>query len=381
MRSPQNAKKGNFITIARYISEHTQASNSEIANSLRMSMPTVLQHVKELLEQGVIEEEGKYESSGGRRASYFTLRRDLAYVIGLDIRRESMIFSVINMRGESMYTRRFKIPYEDSFLYFDQIRKNLNEFLDEAKISRQKVCGIGISLPGIVDDDKKFMLRSHALNVKNVSFLGLERILGYPIMIENDANCAAFAELHGYRGNAVYLSLSDTVGGAICMDGVLYKGDGFKSGEFGHMVVNKDGETCYCGKRGCFDAYCSAKVLKKAGDGELTVFFDKVKNGEQEAVAIWEKYSDYLALAVSNLRMVFDCDVVLGGEVGGYLEKYQFSLMERTNLYNKFEYDTEYLKIGKYKNEVSAYGAALRFRDDIFDDIIAGTEEISRVSV
>ena len=110
MRSPQNAKKGNFITIARYISEHTQASNSEIANSLRMSMPTVLQHVKELLEQGVIEEEGKYESSGGRRASYFTLRRDLAYVIGLDIKRESMIFSVINMRGEWIDKRRFKIP-------------------------------------------------------------------------------------------------------------------------------------------------------------------------------------------------------------------------------------------------------------------------------
>ena len=100
---------------------------------------------------------------------------------------------------------------------------------------------------------------------------------GIPSALRMTANSAAYAELgttavsgdaaEDEETNAVYLSLSNTVGGSICFGGQQYPGDNFKSGEFGHMVIEKNGRQCYCGKQGCMDAYCSALVLQEIQTG------------------------------------------------------------------------------------------------------------------
>lgn len=374
-------RRGNLVSIVKYISDRVQVSNSEIAGDLHMSMPTVLQHIKTLQTKGIVEETGKHRSSGGRRASLFTLKKDLAYAVGLDIKRDRQIFLIADMLGKTVYSCTCEVPYEDSFAYFEKIRRNLDAALAASGLQRSKVVGVGISLPGIVDVSRNLLLQSHALGVSNVSFQGVERLIGFPVKIENDANCAACAELRSYKGNAVYLSLSDTVGGAVFVAGALHKGDCFKSGEFGHMVIDKDGEQCYCGKRGCVDAYCSARVLKAAGGGDLNTFFARLKRGEENAANVWRRYADYLALSISNLRMMFDCDVIIGGEVGGYLKDYQIRLMELLGQYNKFEYDNGYIKIGKFKDDGSAYGASLLFREEFIENLFVRPERVADYSV
>ena len=119
-----------------------------------------------------------------------------------------------------------------------------------------------------------------------MSFSELERWLNFPFQVENDANCAAFAQLRGTKKDAVYLSLNDTVGGAIFLNGNLYRGDGFKSGEFGHMILEPGGKVCYCGKSGCMDAYCSAKILKSAGGGSLNSFFEALNRSDAQAQVV-----------------------------------------------------------------------------------------------
>lgn len=126
----------------------------------------------------------------------------------------------------------------------------------------------------------------------------------------------------------VYLSLSNSVGGAILTGGALYGGDHLRAGEFGHNTLVPDGRPCYCGKKGCLDAYCPAKVLSQLTDGNLALFFDGLRSGNAALQTAWNEYLSYLAVAVNNLRMTFDCDVIVGGYVGGFLAEFGEPLRE-----------------------------------------------------
>ena len=83
----------------------------------------------------------------------------------------------------------------------------------------------------------------------------------------------------------------------------------------------------------------------------------------------WEEYLDYLAILISNLRMAYDMDIILGGEMGGYLSDYMIPLGEKVMKYNGFDHDLRYLKNCSYKKEASAVGAAKHFLQDFIGKI------------
>lgn len=361
--------RNNKIRIAKFISVSGSTSKADIAAGVGISMPTTLQYVKELTDAGIVTEEGEYESTGGRRAKALSIKRNAGYAVGVDITNNHINFVIIDARKDILASERIRKEYKNETQYYDFLLNAESEFAQGQKIDQKKIVGIGFSLPGIVDKERKLLLRSHALKVQNVSFRTVGDALGNSYEIENDANSAAFAEIGNSVGNAVYLSLSNTVGGAICMEHQMYEGENFKSAEFGHMVIEKGGRQCYCGKRGCLDAYCSAKLLQTSKGESLEGFFQKVRMGDSEARLIWEKYLDYLAIAVTNLRMIFDCRIVLGGYAGGYIKEFMPELTQRIMEYNNFDVDTSYLHAGRYKYNASAYGAALRFIDSIFENI------------
>lgn len=391
----RDIKKRNKARVARYISLKGFASKAEIAAELGLSMPTTLQNVKELIEAGIVVESGEYGSTGGRKAKALSIAPEAGYVVGIDITAHHLTFALVNMGRELLRWRRIRIPFEDSLSYYEKMGAALQEFIENTnpgearcgdaqtagtkgerivgagaaprKIDRKKIFGVGISLPGIVNREEKFLIQSQALGIQNVSFRSLQNVIGLPFELENDANSAACAELFEGSRNTVYLSLSNTVGGAVYLQDGLYPGENFKSGEFGHMVIEKSGKRCYCGKRGCVDAYCSAKVLQCMTNDNLEAFFEALKNGDEACGKVWEEYLDSLAVTVTNLRMIFDCDIILGGYVGGYLEEFLPQLQQRIVGYNNFDLDTSYLRTGRYKLEAAAYGVTMRFVDTFFD--------------
>ena len=377
-------KLSNRIRIARFISRSGSTSKTEIASCLNLSMPTTLQNVRELTEAGLVEEEGEYESTGGRRAKALSIRRDAGYAVGVDLTSNHITMVMANARKEIMASERVRTPFEDSTSYYECLSEQVSGFISRAGVEREKIAGVGFSLPGIVDRDQKLLLYSHVLRVRNVTFRQAGDRLGVPYDVINDASSAAFAELGSIvqkertgnweeeNQNAVYLSLSNTVGGAICYGGRMYEGENFKSAEFGHMVIAKDGKRCYCGKKGCMDAYCSALVLQNDAGSSLEEFFDRVRQGEDSARKVWDRYLDDLAVSVTNLRMIFDCRIVLGGYVGGYLDEFMPDLSRKIMKYNNYDVDTSYLYTGRYKYNASAYGAALLFTDSILTKYLPG---------
>ncbi|MCI5996353.1 MAG: ROK family protein [Blautia sp.] len=353
-------KKTNRNRIFRYILKHGTVSNPDISYALKISLPTVTQNTKELLERGLIRETGELESTGGRRAKALAVAEDYCVAVGLDITRNHVGMMLVNLTGEILKYDRSQFPYENEEMYYRGLNRRLEQFLEGCVQEREKILGIGIAFPGIVDLQRKEITYSHALDVRDLPFSGVSGYFNYPCSFFNDANAGAYAE--GINGTSkepfFYLSLSNTVGGAVFEQDRLMHGRNFRCGEAGHMTIVPGGKQCYCGKDGCLDAYCSARLLSDAFHGKLDLFFAALKKGEEEAVGMWEEYTTNLALAVNNIHMILDCDVVLGGYVGSYVQEHLPGIRQKVFERNTFEEDGDFIKACNYRVGAAALGAA-----------------------
>ena len=149
----------------------------------------------------------------------------------------------------------------------------------------------------------------------------------------------------------------------------MYIGNHWHSGEFGHLTIHPDGDTCYCGKKGCVDAYCSALRLSKETDGQLEQFFVELEKENPEIRKAWDTYLEDLSIAVDNLRMCFDCEVVLGGYVGSCMKPYISELRDKVARRNIFEGAGDYISVCTFQNEASALGAAVFYIEDFMNSI------------
>ena len=362
--------KGNKKSeIVRYIFKHKNASKTELTKELELSMPTVLQSTKELLEQGILLEAGEYESTGGRRAKTLILNGDAAYAVGVDITNDHVSFVVINLNGEILDCVTKQKDFCGTLDYYRDLFFELDAFIKEHKLDDTKILGIGVALPGIIDKDEKVLIKSHALKLENVGLQLFTQLSSHDLHFENDANAAMAAEIGFVEGDAIYLFLSNTVGGAFRTQGSLFRGNNRKAGEFGHTVIVPGGRECQCGKRGCVNSYCSAHALEKASGCSLEETMERVAAKDEEILKVWNEYLDYLAITVSNLRMMYDTDIILGGDVGAYLEPYMLDLGKRVMALNKFDSDIGYLRNSVYKKGGAAAGAALHFVQKFIDEI------------
>ena len=354
-------KKKNRNEVFRYICKRGTVSNPDISYNMKISLPTATQITKELIAEGLLEEKGELQSTGGRRAKALSAVVDVRLAVGLDITKNHIALVLTNIVGEILKYERIQQLYIPGEAYYREVNERLEHFLDESGADRNKIIGVGISFPGIIDMDKGQMTYSHILGVEAVPLNAVSAFFSYPCFFINDANAGAYAE--GVHVDAAerffYLSLSNTVGGAIFDGDELIQGKNFRCGEVGHMTVVMDGEICYCGKKGCLDAYCAAWHLSDAADGKLEQFFCLLDQGDAEAAKTWDAYTDYLAIAVNNVHMVLDCDIVLGGYVGSCMGAHLKEVWDKVVGRNTFGEKEPYVKVCNYKVAAAALGAAL----------------------
>ena len=362
--SPANnmaVKRRNRIDTLRCILDSGRVSQMELTQRLALSWPTILQNVKELTALGLVREDGMYASTGGRKAKAYAPVRDARLAVGMDLTRDHVSVVLTDLSGELLRQAKGALRFSMEDIYFKYLGGLLRRFV-EANGAEDRLLGVGISLPGVVDEERGVLRDSHALDLKNMSLSLFTQQIPWPCRIVNDAGAAGLAEVYGpgaAGGDVVYLSLGDTVGGAILRDGRLYRGDHLRAGAFGHMTLVPEGRRCWCGKTGCLDAYCSARVLSDHAGGSLPAFFEGLRSGDPEKGEVWQGYLGHLAVAVNDLRACFDCDVIVGGAVGVYLEEFGDLLRALLAERNPFEPDASYLRPCRRPEEASAIGAAL----------------------
>lgn len=354
-------KKNNRNNIYRYIRKHDVTSNPDIAYNLKISLPTVTQNTKEMIQKGLVEETGKLESTGGKRAVGLSAVSDFRLAVGLDITKSHISLVLTDIKGTLLSCERMFLPFEQSNSYYQKVNELLEEFIGKNSVNREKVLGIGISIPGIVNLEKMEVSYSHVLKIESVTFEYISSFFSYPCYFLNDANAGAYAE--GINQELIerffYLSLSSSVGGGIYSGAELIQGKEYRCGEVGHMTIVLDGESCYCGKKGCLDVYCSSERLSEKADGSLEAFFEGLERGEKDLTDAWDTYTSYLAIALDNIRMVLDCDIIIGGYVGGYIEKHMGDVYRKVAERNIFEKRGSFVRPCVFKFEAAALGAAL----------------------
>lgn len=360
----KEVKKKNRNRIFRYICTHEKVSNPDIATELNLSLPTVTNTTRDLLACGLLEDLGEMQSTGGRRARALCAASSSHFAVGLDITRNHLGILLLNLTGAILKYERSQLEFSPESSYFCAVYQKVREFLLGTAVSDEKILGIGIAFPGIVDPIRQTIQYSHALGLRDLPFAAIAKHFPWPCTFLNDANAGAFAEGTGTASASFfYLSLSNTVGGALFHQGHLLPGNTFRCGEAGHMTLIPHGKTCYCGKQGCVDAYCSARLLSDLSGGRLEDFFEQLAHGSPACTSVWTTYLEDLATVINNLHMILDYDIILGGYVGSFLSPWLDKIRQLVRDRNTFDEDSSFVKVCTYQVGAAAYGAAMQIME------------------
>lgn len=367
-----DVKKLNKNRIFRLIYNSDKISRQEIADQLGLSLPTVNQNLKMLMEDGLIEYVGNFTSTGGRRAQAITIDNNARKAISVNIKADYINVDVVGLKGQIIYSMAVKAHFSKSSAYIEKLTDAVRHAVDYVGADADDILGVGITVPGILDDEKQILISAPPLKAKNYDFTRLISAIDYPVVVMNDARAEAYAG-HWFNGKPedekIYIMLGEGVGGAYINASAIRNGVHNRGGEFGHMVIHPGGKQCLCGKKGCFEAYVSEKVLSSELDMTLDNFFELAAQGNKNNSDVLDEYMDNLALGINNIYTMMDCDIVLGGTVAPYLKQYENSIKE--HLVNDYSFDTDadYLRISDGGGRKSGLGAALSFVARFIDGV------------
>lgn len=356
--------------IYRIIYHEKQSSRQHIASALGLSLPTVTNVLNTLKENNLIYNAGSFDSTGGRKANILSCVPNARYSVGIDITKNHLSIAVVDLNINLIVQKRIRCRFIDSDEYYEYISQELELLLDKHSIPRSKLLGVGISMPVIMNSDNQSIFYATVIQTFPGIYDRIKKHLDYPCLMFNDANSAGLAESWNSESNQamLYLSLSNSVGGATMNGKDISVGNNHRASEFGHMCIIPNGKQCYCGQHGCLDAYCSALILSDFCDGNLKAFFDEL-NTNVGYQRVFDDYLEHLAIGVNNLRVCYDYDIILGGYVGAYMTDYVDKLREKVVKINPFETNGDFIHVCHYKTEASAVGAAIYFIDNFIQSM------------
>lgn len=252
--------------------------------------------------------------------------------IGLDLGGTKTEGIVMDEVGKILLRERLPTPQTDGY---DAILQNIYTLVRDLEKKTGQPCHVGIGTPGAISTRTGHLKNSNTvcLNGKPIQ-QDLEKILGRPIRLANDANCFALSEAidgagKGY-GTVFGVILGTGVGGGIVFNGKLHEGTQHIAGEWGHNILEADGPPCYCGKRGCVETFLSGPGLthdwrRHGGDAafEAKDIVILAEQGDARAEAALQRYLYRFGKALSVVINILDPDaVVLGGGMSNVARLY-----------------------------------------------------------
>lgn len=359
--SHADIKQKNRTAVFQLFRSHDRLSRQDVVAKLELSLPTVTQHLCQLMQEGLIEESGSFGNTGGRRARAYALVPNARTAIGLDITQHHVTAAAVDLLGRVIAAQRHRIAFSRTDAYYRFLGEAVAQIKTEAALPENSILGVGIGLPGITAPDNGSVSYGEVLGITGATCGEFSQYIPWHTTLHHDTDAASFAEMWGSPDipNAFYLMLSASVGGTIYIDGKQYTGSNLRAGEVGHMMAVPNGKRCYCGKCGCVDPYCAAPALTCASKGDLRLFFQLLNHGDRRIQGVWSAYLERLATVVANLRMLFDCDIIIGGYVGSYMGEHIADLHALLERRSPFELGASYVRACRCKTEAVAAGSAL----------------------
>lgn len=298
-----------------YEARNKGISQSELVVTTGLRAPTLFRIFSTLEEQGLIEVfENPDESQDdlirkGRRPVAYTTKKDALYTVGLEFWVSYISIGLFDFRGNRIFSRveplRKSIDITETM---DCIEKLIREAFSSLNIRTDKVPGIGVAAPGQVDIANRSVINYARITGMNEYPLAdeLEKRLGIPVIIHNNCSAMALSEYryggYDHQGSMFIFLLRSGVGGAFVNEQGIYSSE-FKTLEPGHMSINYEGPSCYCGARGCLQTYLMELDSSYEQEGKLlfNALERQLMENNAEAEKTIYKAADYIFVAMRNI--------------------------------------------------------------------------------
>ena len=358
-----SVKKINRSKVYQYIYRKKITSKLQIVQDLQMGLSTVSQNLNLLEQDGLIEKNGYFESTGGRKANAIQIVSDFRISIGIGILKNMFHITAVDLYGNALYTNTIPFPYSNTPDYYKQVTDKIKEFIATNQYDEEKILGVSIATQGITSPDHSTVLYGNIMNNTGMILDDFSRYLPYPCYLEHDSKSAAFLELwkHPELDSAVVFLLNRNLGGAIITNHQIHQGSSMHSGTIEHICINPDGPLCYCGNRGCLETYCSANALEQAAGMNIKDFFSLLREKKSpQLTQIWKDYLHHLAFAMKNINLIIDAPIIISGYLAPYfLEDDIAYLTKHINVSSPFALNKEHIFVGTNGQYTPAIGAAL----------------------
>jgi predicted NBD/HSP70 family sugar kinase len=319
------------------VREHQPISRADLARRLGMSRGMVSLLVDELIAEGLVYQGAIANAPRGRKPRLLHIRSHDRLVVGIDVRRRLTHLLLSDWAGTRIALEAFRTPSSVDPLV-DQLATRAARLI-EAHVDQGACTGVGLVVPGLVDGDTGIVLNAPTLGWRDLDVRSmLAPRLPVPVHIERDAVACALAKIWSHRkrsrpNNFAYVTVSDGVGAGLVVNGQVVRGRHHAAGEFGHVPLNLDGPPCFCGNRGCWEAYTSnpatvARYLGReraapppdpaSGEVDLTIedVVARASSGDEAARDTLQTTGRYLGIGIAGIiNALSPEEIIVGGEV------------------------------------------------------------------
>lgn len=340
----------NLSSVLKYLHQYGSLSRARLARLTGLNKSTISSLVEELIDCGLIYENGIKVSGAGRPSTYLELNPEAGCIIGVEIGVGFSSIILTNFTGEIIW-RRFE---ETGFLaeqneIIGRIYKVVDEAIAVANEHGERLLGMGITLPGMVDDERGVLVFSPNLQWRDVPLRNIfSEHSGLPVFVDNDANAAALGEhLFGVARQAQhFLFIIDGVGvgGGLFLNGDIYRGANGLAGEIGHTSLYvEQTRPCRCGNRGCWEnfanesslyerirtrlevgRYSSIRSILETRNSplNLSIITQAAEAGDTEILEALSETGSALGLGLANLINIFNPEMVVIGGALSHVSKF-----------------------------------------------------------
>ncbi|HEY0426682.1 MAG TPA: ROK family transcriptional regulator [Pyrinomonadaceae bacterium] len=324
---PNTIRDINKQIVLTYIRDLAPISRADIARETALQRSTVSAIVDDLLFDGLIEEIGTGDSTGGRKPTLLKIRTGIPVAIGVDMTPRETTVALADLAGRVLEKETFPTSPDVDFMSAEII-KRIEKYVRENKKHNLEV---GISVPGVADQTTGNVLYIPYFQWSNWDIVRqITEKTNLHVTVDNDANAIALAELWfgeeitKKARNFITVWVGEGIGTGIIFDGQIYRGEKGAAGEFGHMIIGDNAPVeCSCGSRSCWEAYASEKAVMsryrnqikkhaaKNGDVNMEQLINRANSGEGEAVEALKETAKYLGIGISNLIIGFSPQAVI----------------------------------------------------------------------
>lgn len=388
----RDLRRINRRTILQAIHAENSISRLELGQRTGLSIGTVTNVVAELLLEGIVLESGFEASEGGRRRAILTLNLQYGYLLGGEIGETDVIVELFDLTLKKIGEIRQSLEHGEPSQVIEYVVSGVKSLLTSSRIAPEKILGLGLGVPGIIEYTESGEVAAPAWNWAPVPLKAMLREhFAFPLHVENGSKMMAVAEMWSRSGpppeNMAVVNIGTGVSVGIISQGKLYRGATNSAGEWGHTVVVLDGRPCRCGRRGCLEAYIGAPGIiqrlreidhdspfLQPGDEiqTLSLLIAAARQGNDLARQIMRETFRYLGAGIANLVNLFNPQrIVLGGWLGLLIGEYMLPELQQIIAQYSLPQPLKaaHLVISQLKRDSVSMGAASLVLENFFVNV------------